>query len=132
MAKSAGKLNLIKKDGVAIGGGKNTGFSVNGSPIDVQDQGDDGFQTLLDGVVTGQSIGLSLEGYEEDQVLRDLALGPASGRFLDDITFEAANGDEISGSFFLSVYEETGEFEDGTTFKAAFTSNGPWTFTEGT
>ena len=129
MAKSAGRLNVIKKNNVAIAGGKTVGFTVNGSPVDVQDQGDSGFQTHLAGVITGQSIELTIEGYEEDQVLRDLALGAASGRFLTDITFEAPNGDELSGNFFLSAYSETGEFEDGSTFSAAFTSDGAWTFT---
>lgn len=129
MVKSAGRLNLIKKNDVTIAGGKTVGFSVNGSPVDVQDQGDIGYQTLLAGVITGQSISLTIEGYEEDQVLRDLALGVASGRFLTDITFEAANGDEISGDFFLSAYSETGEFEDGTTFSAEFTSDGAWAYT---
>ena len=129
MAKASGRLCVIKKNNVTIAGGKTVGFTVNGSPVDVQDQGDSGFQTLLAGVITGQSIELTIEGYEEDQVLRDLALGAASGRFLTDITFEAPNGDELSGNFFLSAYSETGEFEDGSTFSAAFTSDGAWTFT---
>ena len=129
MAKSSGRLCVIKKNNVTIAGGKTVGFTVNGSPVDVQDQGDSGFQTLLAGVITGQSIELTIEGYEEDQVLRDLALGAASGRFLTDITFESPNGDELSGNFFLSAYSETGEFEDGSTFSAAFTSDGAWTFT---
>ena len=129
MAKSAGRLNVIKKNNVTIAGGKTVGFTVNGSPVDVQDQGDSGFQTLLAGVITGQSIELTIEGYEEDQVLRDLALGAASGRFLTDITFETPDGDEISGSFFLATYSETGAFDDGQTFTASFTSDGAWTFT---
>lgn len=129
MAKSAGRLNLIKKDGTTLAGGKTVGFTVNGSAIDVQDQGDEGFQTFLAGVLTGQSITLTIEGYEEDQVLRDLALGDEAGRFLSDITFEAANSDEISGGFFLSAYTETGELEDGTTFSAEFSSDGAWVYT---
>lgn len=130
MSKSAGRLCVIKKNATTIAGGRTVGFKVNGSPVDVQDQGDSGFQTLLGGVITGQSIELSIEGYEEDQVLRDIALGSASGRFLTDITLESPNGDEISGDFFLSEYEETGEYEDGLMFTAAFTSDGAWTYTQ--
>lgn len=130
MAKAAGRLCVIKKGLTTIGGGKTVGFTVNGSPVDVQDQGDSGFQTLLSGVITGQSIELTIEGYEEDQVLRDIALGAASGRFLTDITLESPNGDVISGNFFLSAYSETGEYEDGLTFSASFSSDGAWTYTE--
>lgn len=130
MAKSAGRLCVIKKGATTIAGGRTVGFAVNGSPVDVQDQGDSGFQTLLDGVITGQSITLSIDGYEEDQVLRDLALGAASGRFLTDISLESPNGDSISGDFFLAAYSETGEYEEGLTFTAEFTSDGAWTYTQ--
>ncbi len=130
MAKTAGRNCVIKKNGTTIGGGRTVGFTVNGSPVDIQDQGDNGFQTLLSGVVTGQSIELTIEGYEEDQVLRNISLGAASGRFLSDITLESPNGAEISGNFFLSTYSENGDFEDGLKFSASFTSDGEWTFTE--
>jgi hypothetical protein len=75
---------------------------VNGSPINVEDQGDLGFQTLLAGVITGRSIELSLDGYEEDQVIRDIAMAATS-----------------SGQF----------YEDGQTFTASFTSDAAWTYT---
>lgn len=130
MAKTAGRLCLIKKNDVTIGGVRTAGMTVNGSPINVEDQGDEGFATYLAGILTGQSVELTGEGYEEDQVLRDLALGPAAARFLSDLTFEFPNGDAISGGFVLSAYTETGAFEDGQTFTATFTSDGAWTYTE--
>lgn len=129
MAKAAGRLCLIKKNSTTIGGIKTAGMTVNGSPVNIEDQGDLGFQTLLAGVIVGQSLELTGEGYEEDQVLRDLALGTAANRFMDDITFTFPGGDAISGSFFLSAYSETGAFDDGQTFSASFTSDGAWTFT---
>jgi len=134
--KAAGKLCLIKKNSTTIGGGRTVGMTVNGAPINVEDQGDSGLQTLIADVITGQSLELTIEGYEEDQVLRGLALGASSGRFLSDLTFEfppsgALAADEISGDFFLSAYSETGALEDGQTFSATFTSDGAWTFTPG-
>lgn len=129
MAKSAGRLCVIKKATTTIGGGKTVGMAVNGTPINVEDQGDAGVQTFLAGVLTGQSIELTIEGYEEDQVLRDIALGPASGKFMTDITFEYPNGDVISGDFVLSAYSETGAFEDGQAFNGSFSSDGAWTYT---
>lgn len=130
MAKQAGRLCVIKKNGTTIAGGRTVGMSVNGSPIDVQDQGDNGFATYLADVLTGQSIELTIDGYEEDQVLRDLSVGAASGKFLSDLTYEFPNGDEISGDFVMTAYTETGAHEDGQTFNATFSSNGAWTYTQ--
>ncbi len=129
MAKQAGRLCVIKKNTTTIGGGRTVGMTVNGSPINVEDQGDSGFATYLADIMTGQSIELTIEGYEEDQVLRDLSLGAASGKFIDDLTFEYPNGDEISGDFVMTTYSETGAYEDGQTFNATFGSDGSWTYT---
>ena len=126
MAKQAGRLCVIQKNSVTIAGGKTVGITVNGSPINVEDQGDAGVQTFLSGIMTGQSIELTIEGYEEDQVLRDLAVGTASAKFLTDITFDFPNGDTISGNFVMTAYSETGAFDDGQTFTATFASDAAW------
>lgn len=131
MAKQAGRLCVIKKNSVTIGGGRTVSMTVNGAGINVEDQGDEGFQTFLAGIITGRSIELTIDGYEEDQVIRDVALAATStGQFLDDITFEFPNGDVISGDFMLSAYSETGAYEDGQTFNATFSSDGAWTYTQ--
>lgn len=131
MAKLSGRLCVIKKNGATIGGARTVGMSVNGSPVNVEDQGDAGFATYLDGILTGRSLELTLEGYEEDQVIRDIALAPtATGQFLNDITFEFPNGDEISGNFVLTGYTETGAYEDGQTFSVTLSSDGQWTYTQ--
>lgn len=130
MPKTAGRLCVIKKNDVTIGGGRTVSITVNGSPINVEDQGDEGFQVFLSGVLTGRSIELSIDGYEEDQVLRDIAMSNLdTNKFMTDITFEYPNGDEISGGFVLGNYSETGAYEDGQTFTATFSSDGQWTYT---
>jgi hypothetical protein len=130
MAKSAGRLCVIKKATTTIAGGRTVGITVNGSPINVEDQGDLGFQTLLADVITGRSLELTIDGYQDGEVLRDIALATTStGQFLTDITFEFPNGDTISGDFFLASYSETGAYEDGQTFTASFTSDAAWTYT---
>ena len=130
MAKQDGALCVIKKNATTIGGGRTVGMTVNGSPVNVEDQGDSGFATYLSGNMVGKSIELTIEGYEEDQVLRDLALGADSGKFLSDLTFDFPNGDEISGDFVMTAYSETGAYEDGQTFNATFGSDGAWTYTQ--
>lgn len=131
MAKQTGRLCVIKKNNVTIAGGRTVGLTVNGSPINVEDQGDAGFATYLSGILTGRSLELTIEGYEEDQVFRDLALAATStGQFLTDITFEFPNGDAISGDFVLTAYTETGAYEDGQTFSTTLSSDAAWTYTQ--
>lgn len=130
MAKTAGRLCVIKKATATIAGGRTVGVTVNGSPIDVTDQGDLGFQTMLGDVLTGRSLGLTIDGYEEDSILRDIAMAAdPAGHFMTDLTFVYPNGDIISGAFVMTGYSESGAYQDGQTFNATFTSNAAWTFT---
>ena len=132
MAKTAGRLCVIKKNDVTIAGARNVGISSNGSPINVEDQSDLGYQAMLAGVLVGRSLELSIDGYEEDNILRDISLGDSDGWFLTDITFEFPDGDVISGDFVLGPYNETGAYEDGQTFSTTFVSDGEWTHTKAT
>ena len=130
MAKTAGRLFFIKKAAATIGGLRNVGMTVNGSPINVEDQLDLGFQTLLGGIITGRSIEFTGDGLETDQVFRDVALATTStGQFLTDITVEFPNGDEVSGDFFLASYGEAGPYEDAQSFTFSLTSDAAWTYT---
>ena len=127
---NAGRDFLIKKNNVTIAGGKTTTMKVNGSPINVETQTDGGVQTLLSGIITGKSIELSFEGYEDGNVLRDLVLGPDADRFLSDITLAFSDGDTLASDFFLGEYEETGEMEEGVTFTTTLMSDGAHTHTK--
>jgi len=130
MAKTAGRLFFIKKATTTIGGLRNVGMTVNGSPINIEDQLDLGFQTLLGGTMTGRSVEFTGDGLETDQVFRDVALATTStGQFMTDITVELPNGDAVSGDFFLASYSETGAYEDAQTFQFSLTSDGAWTYT---
>lgn len=130
MAKRAGRDYLLKKDNTTIAGCKQTSLKVAGSPINVETQTDNGVQTLLDGIVTGKNLEVSVEGYTEDDILLDISLGPDAAKFMTDLTLHPANGDTIACDFFLSLYEETGEFEEGVTFTATFMSDGAHTHTK--
>jgi predicted secreted protein len=129
MAKQAGSGCLIQKNSVTIGGARTVSITVNGSPIDVQDQGDGNVVTYLSGVLTGQSLELSIDGYEEDNVLRDISLGPVADKFMTDLSFVFPGGDDVTGNFTMTNYSETGAYEDGQTFTATFGSDGAWTHT---
>lgn len=130
MAKASGRFCVLKKGITAIGGGRTVAVTVSGEPIDVQDQGDSGFATFLAGILNNQRLEVTIDGYEEDQVLRDIAFGAASGKFLTDLTLEFPNGSNtIAGDCVLTSYNETGAYEDGQTFNATFVWDGGWTYT---
>lgn len=130
MAKASGRLFLIKKNTVTIGGLRSKSITVSGEPIDVQDQSDGGFATFLPGILNNQRLEFTGDGYEEDQVMRDLGFGAASGKFLSDITIEFPNGSNtISGDCVLTSYSETGELADGQTFNFSIVFDGGWTYT---
>lgn len=136
MVQTAGRLCLIKIGGTVIAGLRNVGLTVNGTPINTTTQGDAGIQKLLTGELTGQSVEITGDGIEEDQVLRDISLGPATGKFFTDLTFEfpangAVSSDILSGEWAMSAYSETGAYEDAVTFTTSFMSDGAWVFTKG-
>lgn len=125
MAKGAGRLCVLKKATVAIAGARVVGITWNGQPIDVTDQGDSGVQTFLADVLASDTLEISIEGVEEDQVIHDIAFSTTNAaRFLTDLTFTFPNGDVISGSFVLTAYTETGNYQEAQTFSATFVRNG--------
>lgn len=130
MAKQNGAEFVLKKNNVVIGGGRTLSMTVAGTPINTTDKSDGGIAQYLAGVLTGRSLEFSVDGQEEDQVLRTIAMSStASDSFLTDLTFTFGNGDVISGNFVMTGYTETGAYEDAQTYTATFGSDGDWTFT---
>lgn len=130
MPKQAGRLCVLKKGATAIAGARVVGLSWNGQPIDVTDQGDSGIQSFLAGHLATDTMEVTIEGLEEDGVIRTAALsGGAAAKFLSDLTFEFPTGDTITGNFVLTTYTESGPHDDAQTFNATFVRNGVHTFT---
>lgn len=129
MAKSAGRASVVKKNGTAIAGVRSISVNNSGELIDITDQNDSGVTTYLDEIFAGESQEIQISGVEDGQVLRDIWHGTAAGRFMDDLTIEYPNGDEIAGTFVLMNYNETGEYKDAQTFDATLVRSGAETFT---
>lgn len=131
MAKGAGRLCVLKKGATAIAGARVVGMTWNGQAIDVTDQGDSGIQTFLDDVIASDTLEISIEGLEEDEVIRDIALSSTNAaKFLSDLSFEFPSGDKITGKFVLTSYSETGNYQEAMTFSATFVRNGVHTYTD--
>lgn len=132
MTKQAGQLCTVSLAGTTIAGGRTSGISWNGTPIDVSDKGSNAFQEFLDGVLATDTLEVTLDGLEEDQVLRDKALSTVpANKFLPDLSFNFPNGDKLSGKFILTTYTETGAHDGAQEFTATFVRNGAHTYPGG-
>lgn len=132
MADQPGRLFLIKKNDVTLGGGRTVGMTVNGTTIDASDQTDVGFTVFVADTIIDSGLEITFEGVARENTLRDIGLGAQANRFMSDITLHFPDGDEISGDFVLSGYSETGPYKDSQQFSATLVSNGAWTFTKAT
>ncbi|WP_225029431.1 phage tail protein [Xinfangfangia pollutisoli] len=131
MAKQAGRLATLKLGAATIAGVRVLGLTWNGGAIEVTDQNDSGIQTFLSGVLASDTLELTVEGLEEDGVLRKAALkaGPA-GKFLEGAVFAFPNGDRIAGDFVMTAYTEGAPYDNAQTFNATFVRNGAHSFTD--
>jgi predicted secreted protein len=131
MAKAAGRLAVVSKNSVTIGGVRVSNIQVDNTPIDVTDQDSTGLQELL-GPSSLRVISFDVEGVYKNPTLRDIAFDPAASQMLTDMKFKFADGlaakDEIGGTFFMTSYKEGNDYKEAATFSASFVSSGTWTF----
>src|SRR6056297_610333 len=110
MAASVGRNLQIKQSTTVLAGVRTKGVSINREAIDITNDDDAGYRTLL--AEAGQmSLDLSIDGITKDAVLR-AAVMSASDITLSGITIEYPNGDAISGTFMLVSLEESGTYND--------------------
>lgn len=129
MSANAGQDGVFSIGGSPVAGVRVSGFTREATPIDITDKGSAGYQELLSGKVSSAVLSMNIEGVEKDNVLRDLALGASSGWHIADAELQLADGDKITGAFFLGSYQEGEDYKEAGTFTASLTSSGPWTFT---
>lgn len=128
MAAAIGRATVIRKNNIAIAGVKTTSLSWGGESIDVTTGEDSGSRLLL-AESSQEQIDISFDGVEKDSVIRLIALSPSTSKMLTDITYEMADGAEISGNFRLTSFELGSDMGDATTFSATLESSGAWTYT---
>lgn len=126
MAASKGRDLLVKKGATVLAGIRTKGVSINGEPIDVTSDDDDGYRTLLADAGT-YSIDLSIEGITKDDTLLTI-IAAGGSLMLTDITVDYPNGKTLAGNFFLTSLEETGTYNEAVTFSGSLQSSGTWTY----
>jgi predicted secreted protein len=115
--------------GSAINGVREKGIALAGEPVDLTSDESNGWRTLLEVNAPGDAgqnqVDVSISGVVKVDTLRAAWFGDRT----KTATFTYPNGASISGEFFLASYNETGSYNDATTFEASLQSSGVVTYT---
>lgn len=126
MAANSGRKLLIKRDGVVLAGVRTKAVNINREPVDITNDDDDGWRGLL--AEPGEKqIDLTVGGVTKDDTLRAVAFTDPA--IFEDMTLEYPDGSSIEGDFYISAYNESGDYNDAITFEATFQSSGIITYT---
>lgn len=128
MPNYSGRSFLIKKGSAVIASVRTKTATFNGEPIDATTDDDDSFRRLLADPAT-RSMDLSVEGLTDDASLRNIIGDPAASLELTDINLEYPDGATVTGTFFLTSVEESGQHTDAMGFSASLQSSGQWVYT---
>ncbi len=128
MAAVKGRAVVVQRNSVVVAGCRTKNLSINGSPIDVTNDDDDGVRKLLS--APGQvEVAISVSGIlTSDQLLTE-ALTTSSRTQTTTFTFPGGfvgSPDHLvfSGSFFLASIKLGAEYQGAVTFDAEFQSAG--------
>lgn len=108
-----------------IPGVREKGIKLNGSPIDVSADEDDGWRSLLteDGE---NNVEISISGVTKSPHLK---ADWFAGTRTKAISVVWPDGREMAGSFHMSTYSDKGPYKDATAFETTLMSTGVVTFT---
>lgn len=124
MTSFVGRKIVLTWGGQEIAGVREKGIAINGEPIDVSDDGSDGYREIL--AEAGElTVNISLSGVTKSTVLK------AAAASLNDRTEEVVIQwpvGQLTGDFYLASYNETGNYKEATTFEAELQSTGTFTY----
>ncbi|HEV7284319.1 MAG TPA: phage tail tube protein [Kaistia sp.] len=125
MAASIGRKVVLTWGGMAIPGVREKGISVNGEPIDITSDDDNGWRTLLE-EAGERSVDISVSGVTKSQIfLTDMFAGTVQ----KPVTLTYPNGAILAGTFHLASTSDTAPYKDAQTFEGTLQSTGVVTFT---
>jgi len=126
MAARIGRKVAFTWNAAAVTGVREVGISINGEPIDVTSEEDDGVRLLLSEAAE-LAWEISLSGISKETALFDDAATITART--QAVTMTYPDGSTISGNFYLSSYSETDPYKDASTFEATLQSSGAITYT---
>jgi predicted secreted protein len=115
-----GRKVIFEWDSSQISGIREKGIKIDGSPVDVTSEEDDGWMTLLEDPGENK-VEISLSGVLKSDVLKNAWF---SGSRTKPISLTYPSGAEMSGTFFLASYSEKGTYKEGVTFEGTLQSSG--------
>jgi predicted secreted protein len=127
MSAAIGRALIVKRASVKIAAIVSKTVSINNEPVDITNDDDSGFRTLLEASGT-RSIDISFEGVSTDDVLLSVAAGAAPTLITAD-EIEFPSGLTITGSFRFNTYEVSGEVAGRVQFSGTLQSSGAWVVT---
>lgn len=124
MSGFKGREIIATWKGFSLGGVRQKGVAMNGAPINMTSDEDNGWQLLYTASAEDQ-VTITISGIHKDYRLEhDWINRQRTGAF----TLEYPSGALISGTFFMANYNGTGPYNDAVTFEAAFHSSGQVAF----
>ena len=128
MAGANGRALQIKWDSVTLVGVRTKGWTATADLVDVTTDGDNGWRTLL--ATPGlRSVEVTVGGISSDQVLINEFFNGTGETLTGELPTTTGT---ISGTFYLSSFEQTGEHDGAVEFSATFMSSGAVAYTAGT
>lgn len=126
MAAAKGNRITVSWDGTLIAGLREKGISVEGEPIDITDDNSNSWRELL-GTPAQRQVTISCSGVaKSEDILQDVFSSDLDKAvvvtYLDTST-------TITGTFFITGYQETGTYNDAVTFSFELHSSGEVTLT---
>lgn len=135
MSGLVGRKVVVRRGGTLVAGARAKSISINGSPIDVTSDDEDGVRKLLD--QPGQvDVEISISGIARGDGLRSESLSTSDRVQSTEFIFQGFQGSPADthgfvGDFFLASYSESAPYNDAVTFEATFQSAGTVTYTAG-
>jgi TP901-1 family phage major tail protein len=127
MAEDLGRKVSITWGGVAIAGLRERGIAINGEPVDVSSDEDDGWQKLL--AEPGmKSVAVTLSGVTKSAALKNDWF---AGNRQKAVVITYPDGATISATFHMASYTDTGPYSDALTFETELRSTGAVAYTPG-
>ena len=117
-----GRKIRVRWKGEHILGVREKGVALAGEPVDITSDDDDGWRRLAhENGAAQKNVDVSVSGITKQSVLKeDWIAGETDG----ELIIEYPTGHELSGTFVLVNYTDTGPYNDATKFEASFQNSG--------
>ncbi|MBP3958339.1 phage major tail protein, TP901-1 family [Gemmata sp. G18] len=114
--------------GTAIADCRTHSLRINHELVDITNKSSNGYRTLLEGAGV-KSVTVTFGGVMTNDTGFETFQGYANAGSINAHALGWADGDTLEGSFQVSSFEITGEYNGEQTFTATLESSGSWTFT---